>query len=350
MARSLCGIGRTICMGLVAAFAAAPLCGTTVSAQAPGDRATADRAVRDGACAASRGSHAEARRHLERAMQLDPADATLPLLVANAAEREYHDAEDTPAGPQKAREAVAAYERVLARDPNDEAALFGISSVYRVSGDAAKASQVILDRAALETLPRERRARLYYHLAVYEWEDAHTIIRANEVRNPRRPDLPSRYRKPQDPAVLAKLRGHVSASLDFVDRAIALGFGADAWAYRKIILLEAARLAEMEARPRDKASYESQAREAEAAYRKEVSKQFEASREAELREERRRAEESAGEVAEFVRSGGLRRELNVRSTADLSPYAGAVAPPPPPPPPPVTAPAGLLRSTSPAGS
>src|SRR6185369_15131549 len=110
--------------------AAALLAATLVApARAAGGTSVVEGETLAGVCAYSKGDYEGARRHFERAAELEPAMTGPLLLAARAA---YAEVFATPEAEraEKASVAVAAYERVLAHDPNTEEAVTGLVSLY----------------------------------------------------------------------------------------------------------------------------------------------------------------------------------------------------------------------------
>src|SRR5216110_3234086 len=66
------------------------------------------------------GRFEEAEQHAKRALYLDPSNPTAPIFIARVIHQQYKPGVDQPDNIQRAREAIAAYQWILARahDPN----------------------------------------------------------------------------------------------------------------------------------------------------------------------------------------------------------------------------------------
>jgi TonB family protein len=271
-------------------------------------QASAEDELRAGLCAYVRDDLAAARRHFARAAEIEPTVERL-LLVARVSVQ------------------AADFEQVLAKDPKNEEAHLSIGKLLGRGEAAAKGRAYLLARGADESFDRATRARFYRAAAIREFLAAREIILANTVRT-RGYSYPPRYRRPRDPAVLARLRAHVKAMLEAADRITALGDG-EGHAFRRPALTNALALAEMEAKPqRERNALARQIEEADEAYREALAERY--------------ADPADGEPREYEDEAIHRRLLEsgrlVRESGPLDVVFGigvaAAAPPPPPPPPP----------------
>ena len=87
----------------------------TVEAQVKEELDAAARVFREG-------NFAQAQLHSERALQLDPQNKTAPYFVARTIHAQYKPGDQSAENVAKAREAIAAYKRILERVPADEEA------------------------------------------------------------------------------------------------------------------------------------------------------------------------------------------------------------------------------------
>src|SRR5437867_5611170 len=63
------------------------------------------------------GRFEEAEQHAKRALYLDPNNKTAPIFIARVIHQQYKPGVDQPDNIQRAREAIAAYQQILAKDP-----------------------------------------------------------------------------------------------------------------------------------------------------------------------------------------------------------------------------------------
>src|SRR6266581_7841551 len=111
------------------------------------------------------GHFEEAEQHAKRALYLDPSNPTAPIFIARVIHQQYKPGVDQPDNIQKARDAIAAYQQILAKDPNNEEANKAISVLYAAIKDEAKLREWISARAHDPNMSSEKRAEAYAILA-----------------------------------------------------------------------------------------------------------------------------------------------------------------------------------------
>src|SRR6202021_2395941 len=107
----------------------------------------------------------EAIDHFQNAERLDPTLQNAPLYLATAYAQQVVPDANTPENTKNAQLAVDAYQKVLAKDPNDLTALRGIAAVYLNTGktDEAKTWQ----RKVTSVDPNDPVA--HYTIGVIDW-------------------------------------------------------------------------------------------------------------------------------------------------------------------------------------
>src|SRR5882762_10992077 len=86
--------------------------------------------LNDTARAYREGHFEEAEQHAKRALYLDPDNKTAAIFIARVIHQQYKPGVDTPDNIAKAREAIAAYKRILEKDPTNDEAYKAISVLY----------------------------------------------------------------------------------------------------------------------------------------------------------------------------------------------------------------------------
>src|SRR5437870_7675068 len=124
-------IGATAILGL---FVAATAGCTLVN------KIRAKNELNETARAYKAGRFDEAEQHAKRALYLDPNNPTAPIFIARVIHQQYKPGVDQPDNIERAREAIAAYQQILAKDPNNEEAYKAISVRYAAIKDEAKLS------------------------------------------------------------------------------------------------------------------------------------------------------------------------------------------------------------------
>ena len=213
------------------------------------------------------GKFEEAEQHAKRALQLDPNNKTAPIFIARVIHQQYKPGVDQPDNIQKARDAIEAYKQVLARDPNNEEAYKAISVLYAAIKDEDKLRDWISARANDSNMPSEKRAEAYAILAGKDWDCSFKVTElpdvkttSNETGGPK-----VTYKKPKEQKDLDNIQKCVTRGLQEADTAIKYDPNNEsAWSYKTNLLIEAAKLAEMNGDTTGKATYTRQAETAQA--------------------------------------------------------------------------------------
>jgi len=272
---------QTIAAAMLMLAAAAAAAG-----QAPA--ASAQEEINHGATAYRRGDFAEAQRRFERALELDPSNKNALLFAARAVQQQYKPGDQTPENVAKGMEAVAAYERVLERDPADEDAYRAVFFLHTKMKNEERLRELLLRRANDDTATPEQRADALSALASKQWQCSYDITEKNKGTQEQKPEqkpeqsqerkpeqnqerkqeaAPAqavvKYKRPADASDFLRAQQCVSEGLILSDQATRLSPDSlNAWTYRANLLREAAKLAEMEGNAYQQAEYNRQHEEA----------------------------------------------------------------------------------------
>src|SRR6267143_310671 len=243
--------------------------------------------LNDTAKAYREGHFDEAEQHAKRALYLDPDNKTAAVFIARVIHQQYKPGVDTPDNIAKAREAIEAYKRILEKDPTNDEAYKAISVLYAAIKDDAKLREWILKRANDPNMSNEKRAEAYAILGGKDWDCSYKITELPDVKlttnDGGKPHVV--YQKPKDQKDFDAAQKCVARGLEEAETAIKLDPNNEsAWSYKTNLLLEAAKLAEMDGKADMKAQYQKQAEVA-------------GKRAAALAEERRKKEEAAEQAA-----------------------------------------------------
>jgi tetratricopeptide (TPR) repeat protein len=233
------------------------------------------------------GHFEEAEQHAKRALYFTPDNKTAAIFLARIIHQQYKPGVDNPDNIAKAREAIEAYRHILEQDPNNEEAYKAISVLYAAIKDDAKLREWILARANDSNMPGEKRAEAYAILAGKDWDCSFKITELPDVKiTSTEGGKPSvKYQKPKDQKDFDNAQRCVARGLEEAETAIKYDpNNENAWSYKTNLLLEAAKHAEMDAKPDQKTQYQKQAEVA-------------GKRSAALSEERRKREEAAEAAA-----------------------------------------------------
>lgn len=229
----------------------------------------------------------QAEQHAKRALSIDPDNKTAAIFLARIIHQQYRPGVDTPDNVAKAREAIEAYRHILEKNPNDEEAYKAISVLYAAIKDDVKLREWILARANDSNMPSEKRGEAYAILAGKDWDCSFKITELPDVKitsnEGGQPNV--KYQKPKDQKDFDTAQRCVVRGLEEAETAIKYDPNSEsAWSYKTNLLLEAAKQAEMEAKPDQKVQYQKQAEVA-------------GKRATALSEERRKKEEAAEAAA-----------------------------------------------------
>lgn len=226
------------------------------------NRIRAKNQLNEAARAYREGNFPQAEEHSRRAAELDPDNKTAPMFIARTIHAQYRPGVQTPENIAKANEAIAAYQKLLERNPKDEEAYKAIAYLLGAVKEEAKLRDWIAARAANEDAEPEKRAEAYIVLASKDWDCSFKIteLPSNKVTTI---DANNRatvsYKKPSDQKDFDTAQKCVRQGLAEAESAIKFDPNNEsAWSYKTNLLLEAAKLAEMDNKPDVKADYQKQ--------------------------------------------------------------------------------------------
>lgn len=214
------------------------------------------------AARAYRESHfEEAEQRSRRALELDPENKTAPLFIARTIHAQYRPGVSSPQNIAKANEAIEAYKRILERDPQNEEAYKAIAFLYERLKEEDQLRQWIMSRAANDQIEAPKRAEAYVVLASKDWNCSFQItdLPTNKLTTIEGGHATVSYRKPKEQSDFDKAQQCVKRGLEEVENAIKYDPNSEAaWSYKTNLLLEAAKLAEMDGKMDQKAQWDKQ--------------------------------------------------------------------------------------------
>lgn len=239
--------------------------------------------LNDSAQAYKDGHIEEAEQHAKRALYLDPDNPTAPIFVARIIHQQYKQGVDTPENIAKAREAIEAYKQVLQKDKSNEEAYKAISVLYAFTKDEQHLRDWILARANDTSMSNEKRADAYAILSGKDWDCSFRITELPDVKQTtvEAGSAKVTYKKPKEQKDLDKIQRCVVQGLQEAETSIKLDANNEsAWSYKTNLLLEDAKIADMNGEADKKVQFQKQADVAQ-------------KRATALSEERRKKEEAA---------------------------------------------------------
>ena len=227
------------------------------------NRIRAKNQLNEAARAYREGRFEEAEGHSRRAAELDPDNKTAPMFIARTIHAQYRPGVTSPDNIAKANEAIEAYQKILEKNPKDEEAYNAIAYLLGAIKDDQKLRQWITTRAVNESAEPEKRAKAYIVLASKDWDCSFKITELpnNKITtiDPSNNKATVSYKKPTDTKEFDNARMCVKQGLTEVENAIKFDPNNEsAWSYKTNLLLEAAKLAEMDGKSDEKAEFQKQ--------------------------------------------------------------------------------------------
>jgi tetratricopeptide (TPR) repeat protein len=231
------------------------------------NRIRAKNQLNEAARAYHDGQFEEAEAYSRRALELDPNSKSAPLFIARTLHAQYKPGVQAPENLAKANEAIQAYQKILERDPKNEEAYKAIAYLYGATKQDDKLRSWILSRANDPSADPVKRSEAYTILASKDWDCSYKITElptnhTTSLEAGNRAKIT--YKKPAQQKDFDTAQACVKRGLEEVENAIKLDPNSEsAWSYKTNLLIEAARLAEMDGKPDQKAQLEKQREEAQ---------------------------------------------------------------------------------------
>jgi tetratricopeptide (TPR) repeat protein len=207
------------------------------------------------------GKFVEAEQHSREAAELDPDNKTAPMFIARTIHAQYRPGVQSPDNIAKAQQAIDAYQQILQKNPQDEEAYKAIAYLYGAIKEDGKLRDWISARAANESTEPTKRAEAYVVLASKDWDCSFKIteLPTNKTTtvDPTSNKATIAYKKPKDQKEFDTAQKCVKQGLSEAENAIKYDPNNEsAWSYKTNLLLEAAKLAEMDGQAEQKAQYQ----------------------------------------------------------------------------------------------
>jgi tetratricopeptide (TPR) repeat protein len=218
--------------------------------------------LNDGAQAYRNRQYTEAQQHFQKSLELNPEQKNARLFIARSIHAQYKPGVEQEANVQKAREAIKAYQDVLANDPNNDDAYNAVVYLFRMLKDEQSERNWLMQRANLETAPGEKRSQALTVLASKNWQCSYNTTEQteNKVTVMKEGKAIIQYRKPKQQRDYDEAMKCVADGLQLADKAISLDANSEqAWSFKTNLLLERVKLAKMDGKDAEAAEYQKQA-------------------------------------------------------------------------------------------
>lgn len=251
----------------------------------------AKSALNDGARAYKGGDFAEAQKHFERAISLNPDQPNAPIFRARSIERQYKPTGvNTPENTQIAQDALNAYRGILEKDPSKEEAYAAVARLLGYTKQPEEQRKFVKARADDESTPSDKRADAFTFLASKQWKCTYDITEQPTSKQTIQRDGKTviEYKKPSNEVDFQQAQACATEGLGYAERAVSLNSNSEtAYSFKANLLLEKAKIAQMENNAEAKANFERLADEA-----RQRNAQLTEQRQKEKDEEERRKKES----------------------------------------------------------
>jgi tetratricopeptide (TPR) repeat protein len=226
------------------------------------NRIRAKNELNEAARAYREGHFEEAEQRSRKALELDPNNKTAPLFVARTIHAQYKPGVQTPENIAKAQQAIEAYQRILERNPKNDEAYKAIAYLYGATKQDDKLRSWIAARAIDPSVEPEKRAEAYVVLASKDWDCSFKIteLPTNKVTTVGEGNRATvSYKKPKEQKEFDMAQACVKRGLEEIENAIKNDPNSEsAWSYKTNLLLEAAKLAEMDGKMDQKVELDKQ--------------------------------------------------------------------------------------------
>jgi tetratricopeptide (TPR) repeat protein len=218
--------------------------------------------LNDGAQAYRARNYGEAQEHFQKALELNPAQKNARLFIARSIHAQYKPGVEQEANVQKAREAIKAYQDVLANEPDNDDAYNAVVYLFRMIKDEQSERNWLMQRANMETAPGVKRSQALTVLASKNWQCSYNITEQteNKVTVMKEGKALIQYRKPKQQRDYDEAMKCVADGLQLAEKAISLDQNSEqAWSFKTNLLLERVKLAKMDGKDAEAAEYQKQA-------------------------------------------------------------------------------------------
>jgi tetratricopeptide (TPR) repeat protein len=246
----------------LSAFAALAVAATLATGCGFVNNLRAKSQLNDGAQAYRNRQYTEAQQHFEKALELNPEQPNARLFIARSIHAQYKPGVEQEANVQKARDAIKAYQDVLAHDPNNDDAYNAVVYLYRAIKDEQREREWLMQRANLESAPGEKRSQALTVLASKDWQCSYNVTEQpeNKVAVDKGDKTIVQYRKPKEQRDYDEALKCVTDGLQHAEKAISLDANSEqAWSFKTNLLLERVKLAKMDGKDAEAADYQKQA-------------------------------------------------------------------------------------------
>jgi tetratricopeptide (TPR) repeat protein len=229
------------------------------------NRVRARNALNEGVRAYKEGQFAEAEQKFRQAYELDPSEKNAPLFIARAIQQQFKPGVTSPENIEIGNRAIAEYQKILDKDPNNEGAFNTIVYLYGQMKNDDKVTQLLTQRASMTSITPAERAKSLVVLASKQWQCSYDITeqKENKQTEEKGGKMLVHYKKPANQADFDKANQCATDGLALANQAVSLDpNNANAWSQKANLLREKSKLAEMAGDAKAHDDYDNQATQA----------------------------------------------------------------------------------------
>jgi hypothetical protein len=229
------------------------------------NRVRAKNALNEGARAYRDGRFSDAEEKFKTAYELDPTQKNAPLFIARAIQQQFKPGVTAPDNVAIGERAIAEYQQILDKDPQNEDAYRAIVYLYGQMKQDDKVKQMLTERASLQSVPADKRAEALVILASQQWKCSYDITEQKDNKTTEnKPDkVLIHYKKPANQADFDKANQCATKGLELAEQAVSLDpNNPSPWTQKVNLLREKAKLAEMAGDQQAKQNFDNQATQA----------------------------------------------------------------------------------------
>lgn len=208
------------------------------------------------------GKYPDAEAHARRALELDPTSKIAPAFIARSIHAQYRPGGEDDENKTIANRAITAYKEILQKDPSNPEAYRAVVALLKALGNTTELRQFITNKANDGKATPTERAEAFTVLASQDWDCSYAITELPDTKKPL-PDGKFQYVKPADPKKFQDAKDCTQRGMQEVESAIGFDPNSEtAWSYKTNLLLEKAKLAEMDGNADQAKQLNAQAEEA----------------------------------------------------------------------------------------
>jgi hypothetical protein len=192
------------------------------------------------------GKYPDAEAHARRALQLDPTSKIAPAFIARSIHAQYRPGGEDEENKTLATRAIAAYKEILQKDPSNPEAYRAVVALLRALNQTNELRQFITNKANDNKATPTERAEAFTVLASQDWDCSFQVTESAETKK-ELPDGKFQYVKPADGTKFQQAKDCAQRGMQEIESGIGFDPNSEtAWSYKTNLLLEKAKLAEMD--------------------------------------------------------------------------------------------------------